>query len=166
MSSLTLKSAVQLLLRNFHGSKIRLTSRTQAAPVGLGPFNLLPIRLGAHCKFSNTLSSPNHEKTKAQCYGISFRLSGQPGKRRSESLTNQLRNSFPAIREISGIFPCLSAPILTIRRSDGLRQVIFLQMPSVHWTKTGLIIQVFSESLGSVSHRQKSPLTYQNSEAI
>ncbi|GFT68484.1 hypothetical protein TNCV_2204051 [Trichonephila clavipes] len=69
------KSAMQLLLRNFHRSKIRLTSRTQAAPVGLDPFDLLPVGhrwLGSYCKFSDALSSLNRGKMKAQCYDISF----------------------------------------------------------------------------------------------
>ncbi|GFW86613.1 hypothetical protein TNCV_4333971 [Trichonephila clavipes] len=66
------KSAVDL--RNFYRSKIRLTSRTQAAPVGLGPFDLLTTGRRwpcAHSKFSDVLSSPNRGKTQAQCYGIS-----------------------------------------------------------------------------------------------
>ncbi|GFW96296.1 hypothetical protein TNCV_572671 [Trichonephila clavipes] len=54
-----------------------------AAPVGLSPFDLLPNGrrcLGAHCKFSDALSSPNRGKTKTQCYGASFGLSGQRRK--------------------------------------------------------------------------------------
>ncbi|GFU71607.1 hypothetical protein TNCV_3035471 [Trichonephila clavipes] len=38
-----------------------------AALVGLRPFNLLPVEcrcLGAHCKFSDALSSPNRGKAK------------------------------------------------------------------------------------------------------
>ncbi|GFX41440.1 hypothetical protein TNCV_3489811 [Trichonephila clavipes] len=52
-----------------------LTMIQLVTPVGLGRFDLLPVGrrwLGAHCKFSDALSSPNRGKTKAQCYGISF----------------------------------------------------------------------------------------------
>ncbi|GFX29515.1 hypothetical protein TNCV_4775891 [Trichonephila clavipes] len=52
-----------------------VVSCSSAAPVGLCPFDLLPNGrqcLGAHCKFSDALSSPNRGKTKAQCYGIPF----------------------------------------------------------------------------------------------
>ncbi|GFW51953.1 hypothetical protein TNCV_1188841 [Trichonephila clavipes] len=47
-----------------------LISCSYSILVGLGPFDLLPVGrecLGAHCKFSDALSSPNREKTKAQC---------------------------------------------------------------------------------------------------
>ncbi|GFW73035.1 hypothetical protein TNCV_831541 [Trichonephila clavipes] len=94
--------------RGYGSSSGRRSCLAWAAPVGLDPFDLLPVGgrwLGPHCKSSDTLSLLNREKMNAQCYGVSFRRLGQPGKRGSESLTIQLRNSFPAIREMSGIFP-------------------------------------------------------------
>ncbi|GFS61436.1 hypothetical protein TNCV_4311691 [Trichonephila clavipes] len=58
-----------------------------------------------------------------------FSKVGTAWERRSKSLITQLRNSSPAIREMSGFSQRLSAPILTIRGK--LRHNTLLDSPAI-----------------------------------
>ncbi|GFX09201.1 hypothetical protein TNCV_1067871 [Trichonephila clavipes] len=89
--------------------------------VGLGSFDLLPLGrlsgfcLGSYCKFSDTLSSPNREKSKVHTVTVSLFDCRDSLEKKGQCLTTHLRNSFPEIREMTGIFPRLSVPLLAIR---------------------------------------------------